>query len=93
VTPREVLVEIEGLGFRLALRLGGLRLTGGAQPPPEVLALIREHRGALLAFLQAEALVQAAHDASLAAGRLTPFPAHLLGLVHPSIRHLVTASG
>jgi hypothetical protein len=56
VTPREVLVEIEGLGFRLALRLGGLRLTGGAQPPPEVLALIREHRGALLAFLQAEAL-------------------------------------
>lgn len=92
MTPREVLAEVEGLGFRLALRPGGLRITGGEQPPLEVLALIREHRGALLAFLEAEARVQAAHDASLAAGRLTPFPAHLAGLVHRSIRHLLTTT-
>ena len=93
MTPREVLAEVEGSGFRLALRPGGLRLTGMAEPPPIVQALIREHRGALLAFLEADARAQAAHDASLAAGRLTTFPAHLLGLVHPSIRHLVTAGG
>ena len=90
MTPRGVLAEIEGSGFCLALRPGGLRLTGKAEPPPIVLALIREHRGALLAFLEAEARAQAAHDASLAAGRLTTFPAHLLDLVHPSIRRQVS---
>lgn len=91
MTPRQVLAEIEGLGFHLTLRPGGLRLTGGAQPPPEVLATIRENRVALITFLECEAQAQAAHDESLTAGRLTVFPSHLLDLVHPSLRHLVKA--
>lgn len=89
MTPREALAEVEGSGFRLALRPGGLRLTGPDEPPPEVLTLIREHRDGLLSLLEAEARADAAHEASLAAGRLVPFPAHLVPLVHPSIRHLV----
>lgn len=93
MTPREVLAEIEGLGLRLTLRPGGLRLTSGAQPPPELLAMIREHRGALMALLEAEVLVQAAHEASLAAGRMTTFPPHLLDLIHPSIRQMARAGG
>ena len=87
--PREALAEVEGLGYRLGLRPGGLRLTGEGEPPPEVLALICEHREGLLAILEAEARAWAAHEASLAAGRVTSFPAHLLGLLHPSLRRLV----
>jgi hypothetical protein len=55
VTPREVLGHAKGLGFRLSLRPGGLRLTGAEEPPPELVALIREHRDALLALLEWEA--------------------------------------
>lgn len=91
MTPQHVLVEVEGLGYRLALRPGGLRLTGESEPPPEVLGLIREHRDALLALLEDDARRWAAHEASLAAGRIVPFQAHLVPLVHPSIRHLVEA--
>lgn len=89
MTPREVLAKVEWLGFGLALRPGGLRLTGRANPPFDVLALIHEHRDGLVSLLEAEARGDAAHEASLEAGRVTPFPAHLLALVHPSIRHLV----
>lgn len=90
MTPGEARAEVEGLGFRLALRPGGLRLTGAGEPPPDVLALIHEHRNSLLALLEEDARLWAAHEASLAAGRVVPFPPHLLGYVHPSIRHLVT---
>jgi hypothetical protein len=93
VIPREVLSELEGLGFRLTLRPGGLRLTGEAVPPPMVLALVRENRDALIDFLETEARVQAAHQASLVAGRLTNFPAHLLTFVQPSIRRVVASDG
>lgn len=89
MTPREALAEVQGTGYRLALRPGGLRLTGEGEPPPGVLALIREHRDGLLSLLETEARADAAHEASLAAGRLVPFPAYLVPLVHPSIRHLV----
>lgn len=88
MTPREALAGVEGLGYRLTLRPGGLRLNGKDEPPPELLALIREHREELMGFLEAEARAWASHEASLAAGRVTPFPAHLRGLLHPSIRHL-----
>lgn len=91
MTPREALAEVEGLGYRLGLRPGGLRLSGEGEPSPEVLGLIREHRDGLLSLLEEDAQRCAAHDASLAAGRVTPFPAHLLEFVHPSIRHLVAA--
>jgi hypothetical protein len=55
VTPPEVLAQVEGFGYRLGLRPGGLRLSGGTEPPPEVLALIQAHRDGLLALLVAEA--------------------------------------
>jgi hypothetical protein len=93
VTAREALAEVEGLGYRLSLRPGGLRLTGEGEPPPELLALIQEHRDALLSFLEEEARRWKAHEESLATGRIVPFPAHLAPLVHPSIRHLVEAQG
>ena len=80
MTPREVLGHAEGLGFRLSLRPGGLRLTGATDPPPDLLALIAEHRPALLALLECDA----AHDASLAAVRVTTFPGYLAALVHPA---------
>lgn len=76
------------MGYRLTLRPGGLRLKGKDEPPPELLALIREHREELMGFLEAEARAWEAHEASLAAGRVTPFPAHLRTYVDPSIRHL-----
>jgi len=91
VTPREALREAEGLGYRLALRPGGLRLTGEGEPSPEVLGLIREHRDALLTLLEDDARRWAAHESSIAAGRIVPFRPHLVPLVHPSIRHLVEA--
>ena len=56
-----------------------------------LLALIQEHRDGLLSFLEEEARRRKAHEESLAAGRIVPFPAHLVPLVHPSIRHLVEA--
>ena len=80
MTPREVLGHAEGLGFRLSLRPGGLRLTGDTEPPPDLLGLIAEHRPALLALLEGDA----AHDASLAAVRVTTFPGYLAALVHPA---------
>ena len=91
MTARGALAEVEGLGYRLALRPGGLRLTGEGEPSPELLALIQEHRDGLLSFLEEEARRRKAHEESLAAGRIVPFPAHLVPLVHPSIRHLVEA--
>jgi hypothetical protein len=93
VTAREALAEVEALGFHLALRPGGLRLKGKGEPPPELLGMIRDHRDGLLALLEEDARLWAAHEASLAAGRVVPFPAHLLGYVHPSIRHLVAGGG
>lgn len=89
MSPREVLAKIEGSGCRLSLRPGGLNIQGkGKQTPPEVKALILEHREELIDFLEADARAWGAHEASLAAGRVTPFPAHLRAYVHPSIRHL-----
>lgn len=87
MTPRGALAEVEGVGYHLTLRPGGLRLTGPSEPPPGVVALIREHRGELMDFLEAEARAWEAHEASLAAGRVTHFPAHLQAYLHPSIRH------
>jgi hypothetical protein len=55
VTPPEVLAQVEGLGYRLGLRPGGLRLSGGTEPPPEVLGLIQGHRAGLLGLLMMEA--------------------------------------
>ena len=81
MTPREVLGRAEGLGFHLSLRPGGLRLTGATEPPPDLLGLIAEHRPALLALLEADA----AHDASLAADRVTTFPDYLAHLVDPAL--------
>jgi hypothetical protein len=54
VTPPEVLEQLEALGYRLDLRPGGLRLSGGTKPTSEVLALIQAHRAELLALLVAE---------------------------------------
>jgi hypothetical protein len=82
------LAEVEGLGYRLTLRPGGLRLKGKDEPPAELLALIREHREELMGFLEAEARAVGAHEASLAAGRVTTLDPRLRGYVHPSIRHL-----
>ena len=83
MTPREVLSEMKGLGYRLTLRPGGLRLEGGGQPVSEVVALLTGHREALIALLDADARAWALHKAGLAAGRLTPFPQHLHHLVSP----------
>ena len=91
MTAKDVFTQIQARGYRLTLRPGGMRLTGTAQPPDEVRLLIAEHRGALMAFLEADARAWSAHEASLAAGRVTNFPAHLLGLVHPSIRVLLAS--
>lgn len=88
MTPREALAEVECLGYRLTLRPGGLRLTGPSEPPHEVKALILEHREELVEYMEAEARAVVAHEASLAAGRVTLFPAHLRAYVHPSIRAL-----
>lgn len=85
MTPREVLSHAEGLGFRLSLRPGGLRLSGGTEPPPELLGLIAEHRPALLALLEDDAEAWAAHDASLAEFRVITFPGYLAHLVHPAL--------
>lgn len=87
MTPRDVLGRAEGLGFHLSLRPGGLRLTGATEPPPDLLGLIAEHRPALLALLallEEHAEARAAHDASLAADRVTTFPDYLAALVHPA---------
>ena len=85
MTPREVLRHVEGLGYRLALRPGGLRLTGATEPPQDLLGLIAENRDALLVLLESDAAAWAAHEASIAAGRITVFPESLAHLVHPSI--------
>jgi hypothetical protein len=55
VTPPEVLAELNGLGYRLGLRPGGLRLTGKVAPTPEVLGLVRDHRAELMALLVEDA--------------------------------------
>lgn len=89
MTPREVLVELFRQGYCLSLRPGGLRLACDGEAPPEVLGLIREHRAGLIALLEDDARRCSAMEGSIAAGRITPFPPHLLELVHPSIRHLV----
>ena len=86
MTPQEVLEELGGMGYRLYLRPGGVRLAGEGIPPPKLLDLIREHRDGLMDLLEAEAQVWEAHQASKTAGRVTTLPAHVLGLVHPSLR-------
>jgi hypothetical protein len=89
MTPCEVLAEVGGLGYRLSLRPGGLHISGkGTMTPPAVKALILEHRGELIEYMEAEARTWAAHEASLAAGRITTFPARLKCYLHPSLRHL-----
>jgi hypothetical protein len=85
VTPREALAEVEGLGFHLSLRPGGLRLTGACEAPPELLSLVREHRPGLLSLLETEEQAWDAHQASLVAGRITAFPAYLAELVDPTL--------
>ena len=92
MTPEEVMGRLKWLGYRLALRPGGLRLKrleGEGEPPSEVRALIADHRDALLAYLEEFERHYAIHAESLAQGRIVPFQAHLLPYVHPSIRHLV----
>ena len=86
MTPREALEEVEGLGYRLSLRPGGLRLTGESKPPPRMLALIQENRDGLLVLLEEDARLCAAHEASLAEGRIVPIPPHIIQLLHSSIR-------
>ena len=54
MTVAALLERVEGLGYRLGLRPGGLRLTGDTQPTPKLLALIQEHREGLLALLEAK---------------------------------------
>ena len=85
MTPRELLGHAGGMGFHLSLRPGGLRLTGATEPPPDLLGLIAEHRPALLALLEADAEAWVAHDASLAADRVTTFPDYLAHLVDPAL--------
>jgi hypothetical protein len=41
----------ECLGYRLVLRPGGLRIEGKCEAPRDVLALVREHRDAIVALL------------------------------------------
>ena len=56
MTPPELLALVEGLGYRLSLRPGGLRLSGGlGEPAPAVLAMIQEHRAGVLALLVSDA--------------------------------------
>jgi hypothetical protein len=89
MSPREMLAKIEGSGCRLSLRPGGLNIKGkGEQTPPELKTLILEHREELIEFLESEARAVEAHEASLAAGRVTTFDPRLRDYVHPSIRHL-----
>jgi hypothetical protein len=68
-----------------------LRLTCAGDPQPELLKVIHEHRPSLIAFIEAENRLWAAHQASLEAGRITLFPKNLLDLVHPSIRATVSS--
>lgn len=93
MTPCEVLATVRGLGYRLGLRPGGLRLTGTGEPSPEVLGLIREHREDLLAFLEVDEKAWAAFEASCKAGRTVPFSRRLLSFVHPSLRAIAEAEG
>lgn len=91
MTPGDILSELGKRGYRLTLWPGGLHLSPPADrgdPPLDLFALIAEHRPSLIEVLEAEAQAVEAHEASLAAGRVTPFPAHLRAYVHPSIRHL-----
>ena len=46
------------------------------------------HQNAREVLLEADAQAWAAFEAGIAAGRVVPFPAHLLDMVHPSIWHL-----
>ena len=93
MTPQEVLAYAKGLGYRLALRPGGMWLAPitepSPDPPPDLLGLIAEHRDGLIAYLEEYERQYAIHAESLAKGRIVPFQAHLLPYVHPSIRHLV----
>lgn len=52
MTPQDALAELTGLGYRLGLRPGGLRLTGNQTPCTVVLDLVREHRDGLILLLQ-----------------------------------------
>ncbi len=91
MTPRDILSELGKRGFRLTLRPGGLHLSRPEEqidPPLDLFAQIAEHRLSLIEQLEAEARAREAHEASLAAGRVTPFPAHLRAYLHPYIRHL-----
>ena len=87
--PREVLAKIEGLGCRLGLRPGGLRLAGEGELPPGILALIQEHRDGLLALLEEDARLCATHEASLTAGRILLFPPQLVEFLNPLLRRTV----
>lgn len=89
MTPCEVLAKVRGLGYRLGLRPGGLQLTGTGEPSSDVVALIQEHRAGLVEYLEADAKAWEAFEAGIAAGRVVPFPVHLLDMVHPSIQHLL----
>ena len=62
-----------------------LRLTGECEPPLELLAMVQENRNGLLALLEEDALLCLAHEASLAVGRVLPFPSHLVEFLHPSL--------
>jgi len=85
VTPLEVLGKVSDQGYHLALRPGGLRLTGCGEPLPDLLALIAAHRPGLLALLESETPARAAHEASLLAGRITTFPESLAHYLHPAL--------
>lgn len=91
MTAEDVLTQVRARGYRLTLRPGGLRLTSSSQPTDDVRLLIADHRAPLMALLEAEDRAWSLHEASLAAGRVTTFPVHLMGLVHPSLRVLLDA--
>jgi hypothetical protein len=91
MTPGEILSALSKRGFRLTLRPGGLHLTSPedrGDPPLDLFAQIAEHRPSLIEVLESEARAVEAHEASLAAGRVTTLDPRLRDYVHPSIRHL-----
>jgi hypothetical protein len=56
VRALQILLLAEAHGVRIALdEAGGLRMEAEAEPPPELVAMLREHRDALLALLDHDA--------------------------------------
>ena len=67
MTPSEVLRQVKWLGCSLTLSEGKVTLSGPGEPPLQLQELIKQHRAELIEWMEASA----AHEASLAAGRIT----------------------